>query len=143
MNDRRIPEYLNPDNTHFGEHLTIDGYLGEPASLNDKELVFRTLDELPGLLGMKKLAQPAVHFAAGNDGKDPGGWSGVVVIEESHISVHTFPASGFVSIDVYTCRNGLSVDHITSYFKEVFKLGALETNFIRRGVRFPDLAARR
>src|SRR3954462_1466579 len=106
MNDRRIPESFNPDNTHFGEHLTIDGYLGAPASLNDKELVFKTLDELPGLLGMKKLAQPTVHFAAGNDEKAPGGWSGVVIIEESHISVHTFPANSFVSIDVYTCRNG-------------------------------------
>jgi len=49
--------------------------------------------------------------------KDPGGWSGFVIIAESHISIHTFPARRFVSIDVYTCKNGLKKDFIIFYYQ--------------------------
>lgn len=138
--EKKIPHAVDAQGVHFGEHLTIDGYLGQHDLLDNKGLVLRALDELPGLLGMKKLAPATVHFAKGNDLKDPGGWSGVVIIEESHISVHTFPKSGFVSIDVYTCRNGLSTEHIVNYFKEIFMLREVEVNFIKRGTRFADLA---
>nr|WP_315465849.1 S-adenosylmethionine decarboxylase [uncultured Rhodoferax sp.] len=75
---------------HFGEHITIDGYLGDRHLLNVRENVKASIDELPNELGMKKLSSPEVYFAKGNDVKDPGVWSGFVVIEESHISVHTF-----------------------------------------------------
>ena len=122
---------------HFGEHLTLDGYQGSYDKLNDKELVLRTLYELPDLLDMHRLSEPEIYFAKGNDDRDPGGWSGFVVIEESHISIHTFPAKGFVSIDAYTCKNGLQVEKIKEYYTENFELKDIETNLIVRGTRFP------
>ena len=123
---------------HFGEHVTIDGYGGKKELLDDQELVFRTLDQLPLKMGMKKLSEPAVFKAAANDQKDPGGWTGFVVIQESHISIHTFPARGFISADVYTCQNGLDTDFIVNYFKEAFDLRDIEQNFIKRGTRYPE-----
>lgn len=123
---------------HFGEHLTIDGYWGDPALLNDRALVLSVLTELPERLGMKALSKPEVYFAEANDIKDPGGWSGFVVIAESHISLHTFPGRRFVSADVYTCKNGMDTKTIEGYFKEKFALGELETNFIVRGTRYPS-----
>jgi len=123
---------------HFGEHLMIDGYGGDKAKLNDKELVFKCLDELPELTGMGKLAKPEVYFAPGNRGKDPGGWSGFVVIIESHISIHTFPARGFLSADVYTCKNGIDTKFIVDYFRKLFGLKDIEQNFIKRGTRYPS-----
>jgi S-adenosylmethionine decarboxylase len=122
---------------NFGEHLTIDGYGGSEAKLDDKELVHECLDKLPGLLGMKKLSKPEVYFAPSNDVKDPGGWSGFVVIQESHISIHTFPKRGFVSADVYTCRNGLDREFVINYLKEKFELQDIEDNFIKRGTKYP------
>ena len=123
--------------THFGEHLMIDGYGGNFEKLNNNELILRCLDELPEKLGMKKLAKPEVYFAKGNDKKDPGGFSGFVVIEESHVSIHTFPARGFITADVYTCKNGMDNDFIITYFKEQFELKVVETNFVKRGMRYP------
>ncbi|MDO9317374.1 MAG: S-adenosylmethionine decarboxylase [Gammaproteobacteria bacterium] len=76
---------------HFGEHFMIDAYLGSREKLQDRERVQRCLHELPTVLGMQKLAEPTVYWAEPNGIKDPGGWSGVVVIAESHISIHTFP----------------------------------------------------
>ena len=122
---------------HFGEHITIDGYGGNREKLNDKELVLFCLNDLPALLGMKKLAEPEVYFAKGNSGKDPGGWSGFVVIAESHISIHTFPARGFLSADVYTCKNGVDRKIVGDYFKKQFGLQEMEENFIKRGTRYP------
>ncbi len=122
---------------NFGEHLTLDGYGGDPARLNDRELVFKVLNELPELLDMNKLAAPQVCFAPENDGKDPGGWSGFVIIAESHISIHTFPARQFISADVYSCKNGMNPHFVEIYFKEKFYLQEIETNFIKRGTKYP------
>lgn len=116
----------------------IDGYGGAYEQLNDKGVVLQCLEELPAKLAMKKLSSPEVYFAPGNDKKDPGGWSGFVVIEESHISIHTFPAKGFVSIDVYTCTNDLDRELITSYFKEAFGITDVEENFVKRGTRYHE-----
>src|SRR3989344_1336812 len=123
---------------HFGEHLTIDGYGGDKDKLNDESLVTQCLQELPGKIGMRILAGPYVHLAQSNDIKDPGGWSGFVIIMESHISIHTFPNRGFVSIDAYSCKEGIDTDFILKYFKEKFDLRDIEQNFIKRGTRYPE-----
>jgi S-adenosylmethionine decarboxylase len=133
--------FVNPNNTrHFGEHVMIDGYGGSSARLDDRHLVLDCLNQLPRKLLMVPLSQPEIYFAAGGGPKDPGGWTGFVVVQESHISIHTFPANRFVSIDVYTCKNGLDVGAISQYFTERFELATLETNYVRRGTRFHQLA---
>lgn len=124
--------------TNFGVHLTLDGYLGDAAKLNDFKLVYEILDELPTKLGMHKLMPPYVVIAQANDKKDPGGISGFVMIAESHISIHTFPGKKFVSIDVYTCQDKLAAARIINYFKEVFDLKEVETNIVKRGLKFPQ-----
>lgn len=116
----------------------IDGYGGDKEKLNDKKLVLDCLNELPELLGMRKLSKPEVYLAPGNHKKDPGGLSGFVVIEESHVSIHTFPARGFLSADVYSCRDGLDRGAVSTFFKEHFELKDIEENFVRRGTRYPD-----
>ncbi len=123
---------------HFGEHLTIDGYGGSYAKLADKDHILHFLNKLLLVSQMHALSVPQVYYAESNDKKDPGGWSGFVIIQESHISIHTFPARGFLSADFYTCKNGLNVEEIKSIFKDQFDLGELETNFILRGKKYPN-----
>jgi len=125
-------KYIN-----FGEHFTLDGYGGNYEKLADRKLVEKILLELPRRLKMKRLCQPQVFLAPDNCKKDPGGWSGFVVIAESHVSLHTFPARGFLSADVYSCKNGLDIDFISDYFQKKFKLKEMETNFIKRGTKYP------
>lgn len=123
---------------NFGAHLTIDGYNGDKGRLNNFELVFKILDELPEKLGMHKIITPYCVIAPPITEKDQGGISGFVMIAESHISVHTFPQKGFVSVDVYTCQGDLDAVKISGYFKEVFALGDLEINKITRGTKFSE-----
>ncbi|MSU55822.1 MAG: adenosylmethionine decarboxylase [Candidatus Taylorbacteria bacterium] len=123
---------------HFGEHLTIDGYGGDKKKLNDKGLVLGCLNELPDLLGMRKITEPQVVVFPGNDSKDPGGVSGVVLIAESHISIHTFPERRFLTADVYTCMDDMDTKFILDYFTKEFGLQDIEQNFLKRGTRYPQ-----
>lgn len=121
---------------NFGLHLTIDGYGCSEKALGDMEHVFRVLDELPGHMGMHKIITPYVVKANENDKKDPGGFSGFVMIQESHISVHTFPKRRFVSIDVYSCTN-FETKEVEQYLTHAFGISERETNVIVRGRRYP------
>lgn len=125
------------DQPHFGEHVTIDGYGGNPDRLNDAALVKNALSDLCINLGMTALAVPTVLAAPDNRLRDPGGWSGFVVLAESHLSIHTFPKRRFLSSDAYTCRNGLGHQLVVDLLSTCFDLQEVEVNLIRRGLRYP------
>lgn len=130
---------MNKTNYHFGVHLTIDGYGGNPEKLNNKALVLKCLTELPEKIDTQIIGGPEVYFAGKGKTKDPGGWSGFVVIAESHISIHTFPKRCFITADVYTCNvGGFNQELVTSYFKDAFDLTDIEINIIKRGTRYPS-----
>jgi S-adenosylmethionine decarboxylase len=122
----------------FGVHLTLDGYGGSARLLADGEHVLACLAELPERLGMHKLADPVLVEVGQLGPKDPGGVTGFVIIAESHISIHTFPLRGFVSADVYTCKNSMDTDQICQYFTNAFALQDLEVNLVKRGTRYPQ-----
>jgi len=130
-------EDTHQSTVNFGVHLMIDGYDGDPIKLDDRELVFKCLNELPEKTQMHKICEPQIVSFPGNDKKDPGGHSGFVMIAESHISIHTFPKKKFVSIDFYTCSNEMNREFVEKYFQETFALKDLEVNFVKRGTRFP------
>lgn len=121
----------------FGSHLMIDGYGGDKEALDSREVVYQCLDELPDLIRMHKLAPPEVYHAPAGKEKDCGGWSGFVIVAESHISIHTFALRGFVSIDVYTCKGEIDKKFVTNYFVKKFSIKETEINFVIRGKKYP------
>lgn len=122
----------------FGEHLVLDGYNCDFDSLDDEDVVKLILDILVIKLGMRKLADPLVFFAPSNNIKDPGGWSGFVILQESHISIHTFPKRGYLSMDVYTCKDSIPVEIVEECVTAHFGCKDMETSVIPRGTRYPD-----
>ncbi len=78
---------------------------------------------------MHMLSRPKVVKAPDNHFKDPGGWSGFIIIAESHISLHTFPKRRFISADVYTCKNGMDAEFVIDFFKKKFELTDVESKF--------------
>lgn len=121
---------------NFGFHLTLDGYLCNARALDNLDLITRSLAELPDRMGMKRLIPPYVVHATANRKKDPGGWSGFVLIQESHLSVHTFPARRFISVDVYSCRNFRPAP-VVAYFRRIFGIRKVEKNIVVRGKEYP------
>lgn len=124
-------------NIPFGLHLMLDMYDCNSKTLNDKKLVYRTLDILPEKIGMRKLTEPCVVFAEANGKRDPGGWSGFVMIHESHISIHTFIKRRFVTADVYSCAK-FDIKIVIEYFRDIFKTKNIEYSVEKRGKRYPE-----
>lgn len=127
------------DTVQFGYHLTLDLYDCDPVPLADMKICYDALETLPSKIGMLALTTPAIVLANSNEkdgGKDPGGFSGYIIIAESHISLHTFIKRGFVSIDVYSCKE-FDVNIATKHFQEIFKPKDTENHFINRGMRYP------
>lgn len=121
---------------HFGLHLTFDGYRCDPRVLGSPTEVKRFLRLLVRRLAMRRLFGPKVVQAPAVGKKDPGGYSGFVVIQESHVSVHTFPKRRFVSIDVYSCKD-FNHERAISFIQKFFRTHAHETSLIIRGKRYP------
>ena len=65
---------------------------------------------------------------------NPHGVSGVVVIAESHLAIHTWPEFNFASIDIFTC--GTDINPWTAYHYLVRKFNAKNTTALelKRGV---------
>jgi S-adenosylmethionine decarboxylase len=133
--DAAIPAAI--PGAHFGEHFTLDGYGGDPARRDDAPLVRATLTDLCERIGMHPLAPPQLVAASDNQLNDPGGWSGVLLIAESHISIHTFPRRGFLTSDVYSCKRDMDLAAIEAMLTDRFGLKEAETHFLRRGLRYP------
>ena len=71
--------------TGSGPHLMLDCY--GCSNIEDLEKAHKFLDELPGRIGMKKLAPP---YVIKQDKEHDKGVTGVVILETSHASIHTF-----------------------------------------------------
>ncbi len=121
----------------FGVHLMVDGYGAPREVLKDKEALKKMLVDLPRIMGMHTISDPFVVEVGPMNRKDPGGVSGFILIAESHISFHTFPDRGFVTIDVYTCQNTLDIDGFERLFKESFQLKNAEIHIQKRGLHYP------
>jgi S-adenosylmethionine decarboxylase len=121
----------------FGLHLMLEAYNCPIEVLDDANVVYKFLDELPEKLGMKKLIKPYVIHAEGNSKRDPGGWTGFVIIQESHVSLHTFVKRKFVTIDVYSCKD-FDTDMAIGYIKKKFQTDDVEFIIEERGKRYPE-----
>ena len=80
----------------MGRHVIAELWECEFDKLNDVNFIERTFVEA-ALKSGAEVREVAFHKFA------PQGVSGVVIISESHLTIHSFPEHGYASIDVYTC----------------------------------------
>jgi S-adenosylmethionine decarboxylase len=111
-------------------HLIIDGYASDQQVLQDEESLRQLLDTYPSEIGMTKISKPYVLRYKGPGNVD-WGISGLVVIAESHISVHTFVERGFVNIDVFSCKD-FDSQRVLEDMKERFKLSKARSYLLDR-----------
>lgn len=121
----------------FGVHIMIDGYGADHKLLADAHYLRGLLRDLPAEMKMHPICDPQLVEAGPMNPKDPGGLSGFVMIAESHISFHTFPARGFVTMDLYTCQCGLDRDWAVTRLKQAFGLVDADVFIQERGMRYP------
>jgi len=111
-----------------GNHLIVDAFNCK-ANLNSKQLVKSFLNELPNLIKMKKISKPLVlDYKAGSE----SGVTGIVVIAESHIAIHTYPQKNYFCADIFSCKE-FNFSKAIKYIKDKFKTRVIKYKLMRRG----------
>jgi len=79
-----------------GKHVIVDYWGCDPDVLTNKDTIQRLMMEAALETGATIVETVFHRFT-------PTGVSGVVVVAESHLSIHTWPDQGYASTDFYTC----------------------------------------
>ncbi len=118
----------------FGPHLIIDGSRCDTRKLGDRILVEQILAEYPTAIGMTKIGGP---YMFEYQAPDPAysGISGLVVIAESHIAIHTFPELDYFTMDVFSCKN-FDIEKAISFIRDAFDVKEMDRMLVQRGLSF-------
>lgn len=98
----------------FGRHVAVDTWGVDFDKLNDAEFLQAQLVEAAEASGATVLSVQAKRF-------EPQGATVLVMLSESHLSIHTYPERGFAAIDCYTCGEAVdpqvAIDCLVSVLK--------------------------
>lgn len=111
----------------LGEHYIIELYDCKSEILNDLDEIQSALTEAASIAGATIIDQRFHRFA-------PQGVSGVVVIAESHLSIHTWPELGYAALDLFTCSHDMEIRKALAMLKRVFRPLDLDVKYIPRGI---------
>lgn len=97
----------------LGNHILVEFMNCDPDIMNDVSGIERDMVEAAKVAGATVINSTFHHFS-------PYGVSGVVVIQESHLAIHTWPEYGYAAVDLFTCGEmdaWISFDHLKKCFK--------------------------
>lgn len=120
-------ESISPVIPTLGKHIIV-------------ELSGCTEEEINDIAKVEDLMNQAAKKANANIIKSvfhkfsPMGVSGVVVISESHLSIHTWPELGYAAIDIYTCGATTKPFKACYFLAEKFKAKKIKATYIIRGI---------
>lgn len=85
--------------TTTGIEWLVDARGCDPARLTSPGALAALFDEIIADLDLHVVGTPAWHTFPGH-----GGVTGVVMLSESHLSIHTFPEHGSLCLNLFCCR---------------------------------------
>ena len=106
-----------------GVHLIVD--LHGAKRLNDIDHIEETLRRCVEASRATLLHIHLHHF-------QPSGVSGVAVLAESHISIHTWPEAGYAALDIFMCGSA-EPDNCIAVLRDAFAAKRIDVNEILRG----------
>jgi S-adenosylmethionine decarboxylase len=111
----------------LGRHLLLELNGCNAKLLND----IKRVEEI--LVAGAKIAKATIvgtHFHQFS----PFGISGVVVIAESHLAIHTWPEHGYAAVDIFTCGETLRPESAAQYLVEKFQSRQPALMELKRGM---------
>ncbi|QOS99481.1 adenosylmethionine decarboxylase [Brevibacterium sp. JNUCC-42] len=98
----------------FGRHVAIDTWGVQFDLLNDADFLKKQMVEAAEACGATVLSVQSKQFA-------PQGATVLVLLSESHLSIHTYPERGFAALDCYTCGETVDPQVAIDYMVSVLK----------------------
>ena len=120
-------EKENTNEIHLGRHVLAEFFECDPNTLNSIDKVEKYMMEAALECGAT-IVQKCFHMF------NPYGVSGVVIISESHLAIHTWPELGYAAVDLFTC--GPKCDPKVAYEFLKKKFSSKNANFteLKRGI---------
>lgn len=112
---------------HLGRHVLAEIYGCDFDILNDIQKVERIMVNA-ALEAGAEVREFVFHKFS------PQGISGVVVISESHLAIHTWPELGYAAVDVFTCGDRVDPWDACNYLTEQFEAKQISAKESKRGV---------
>jgi len=110
----------------LGRHVLVEFYGCDRDRLNSVELIENSMKEA-ALNSGATIVESVFHLFS------PHGVSGVVVIAESHLAIHTWPEYQYAAVDLFTCGDSVDPWVAFEYLKEALKAETMFTMEMRRG----------
>lgn len=111
----------------LGRHVLAEVHGCNPETLNDLQKVEHIMVSA-ALAAGAEVREVAFHKFS------PQGVSGVVVISESHLAIHTWPELGYAAVDVFTCGDHVDPWDACRHICEGFGAQSVEAIEQKRGV---------
>lgn len=110
----------------LGRHVLAEIYDCNPEFLNDRTMVEKIM-VTAALEAGAEVREVVFHKFS------PQGVSGVVVISESHLAIHTWPELGYAAVDVFTCGDRVNPWDAANYIAEKFQAKHVDAYEVKRG----------
>lgn len=111
----------------LGRHILVELYNCDKDILNNHELIETYMKEA-AIKAKATIVQSVFHLF------NPWGVSGAVVIQESHLTIHTWPEYGYAAVDLFTCGDSVDPWIAFDYLQEMLKSEKSETTEVPRGL---------
>lgn len=105
----------------LGRHLLVDLYGCDRARLDDPDYIAAELQAAATAAGTRVLGTAFHRFS-------PGGVTGVLIVQESHLAIHTWPERGYAALDLFTC--GEQTDPWAAYQRLKDAFSAMRDNVV-------------
>lgn len=112
----------------LGKHILVDYHDCSREILNNTALVEEFMLEAARQASATIIQSHFHHFS-------PFGVSGVVIIQESHLTIHTWPESRYAAVDIFTCGAQMNPWKAHEYLMKALCAGKSDIKDIPRGRR--------
>lgn len=114
-----------PISDAVGKHCILELYDCDSVKLNDEAFLRDTITSAAQRAGATLLNLITHHF-------EPQGVTGLALLAESHISIHTWPESGYAAVDVFTCGDHTMPEKACQILWEQLDAGSHRLTSFRR-----------
>ncbi len=116
--------------THLGRHILAEFFDCDSNVLNNVELIEQLMTDA-AIKSKATIIEKNFHMFS------PYGVSGVIIISESHLTIHTWPEYGYAAVDLFTCGDTTDPMVAFNYLKEGLHSKNGSYSELKRGIMDP------
>ncbi len=111
----------------LGRQVVVDYYNCNADFLNDVAYIKRAMHQAAVACGAT-IVDEVFHLF------NPHGVSGVVVIAESHLAIHTWPEYGYAAVDLFTCGQEINLEIAFEHLRDSLQAASFSIMEMKRGI---------